>query len=135
MAQVLLYNIRGEKLTKIRFLLLKLGVAPRIVQPEDYGKPLGQLLGREGFSSPAEDAPEDPAVPHEMLVMADLNPRQFNELLTGLRRSRIPVALKAVVTEHNIRWSSARLCREIAAEHAAMRNAAAAIHKPEKAGD
>ena len=101
MAQVLLFNITGEKRKKIRFLLLKLGI------------PLRQV--------PAEDAAP---FREEMLVMDALEQRQFHALLDGLRQARVPVALKAVLTEHNVHWTAARLRRELAAENEALRRAA-----------
>ena len=44
-----------------------------------------------------------------------------HKALDALRRAGIRIALKAVVTETNAGWSSARLHRELAAEHEAMR--------------
>ena len=45
-------------------------------------------------------------------------------VLDGLRRDRASVALKAVLTEHNVHWTAARLRRELAAENEALRRAA-----------
>ena len=46
MAQILLFNIRGDKLRKIRPLSLKLGLRCVEVTPEDFSKTLGALCGR-----------------------------------------------------------------------------------------
>ena len=97
MAQVLLFNIRGDKLRRIRTLSFKLGLRCVSVEPEDFSKTLGALCGR-----------------------ADETPAQFHGLLDALRRERAAVALKAVVTASNSRWSAARLYRELSAEHEAM---------------
>ncbi|MBQ4370704.1 MAG: DUF3783 domain-containing protein [Oscillospiraceae bacterium] len=118
MAQALLFNISGEKRKKIHFLLFKLGVAGREIPEADFGRSLGELSGREGFSAEAEDVGE--TFTGEMLVMDGLNARQFNALLDGLRQARAQVALKAVITEENIQWSANRLYRELSAEHEAM---------------
>ena len=119
MASVLLYNIRQkEKLGKIKFILFKLGIALREVSPEEFNASVGSLLGLDGLSEPQEDACEP--FTDEMLVMYGLSSGQFNALLSALRQNRVPVALKAVVTETNACWSSARLHRELNAEHAAM---------------
>lgn len=127
MAQVLLFNITGEKRKKIRFLLLKLGIPLREVPAEDCGRRLGELAGREGFApETAPEVPAEDAAPfrEEMLVMDALEQRQFHALLDGLRRDRASVALKAVLTEHNVHWTAARLRRELAAENEALRRAA-----------
>ncbi|MBR1455798.1 MAG: DUF3783 domain-containing protein [Oscillospiraceae bacterium] len=123
MAQVLLYNITDrEKLLKIRLLLLRLRVACREVAPEEHAHPLGYLLGLPGYApSPDEAVP----FTEELLVMDGLSADRFNALLDGLRSEGAPIALKAVATEHNVAWSSARLCRELQSERLAMSRAAA----------
>ena len=47
--------------------------------------------------------------------------RPFDALLSSLRRSRVVVALKAVVTEDNAAWSSLQLHDELRQEHEAMK--------------
>lgn len=123
MAQILLFNIGADKLRRLRPLALRLGIRCRSIAPEEQGKALGTLCGREGFETAGEDAS---AVPFqtEMLVMDALSPAQFHGLLDGLRRERATVALKAVVTESNLSWTAARLQRELSAEHEAMKKAA-----------
>ena len=113
MSRILLYNIRGEKLAKIRIAALVLGLEAIEVPPESFGHPLGFVLGLEGFA-PSEAAD---SFDEEMLVMETLS----SPLLDALRASGAPVALKAVVTEQNSRWSAAALCRELKKEHEAMR--------------
>ena len=126
MALVLLYNIRDDaKRQRIGLAARKLGIAARSVRTEDFGHPLGFLLGLEGFS-PAEEAAEP--FSEEMLLMHGLSSAQFSGFLEALRRNRTPVALKAVATEHNVRWSSCALCRELRLEHEAMRRAGQTIH-------
>ena len=127
MALVLLYNIKDEaKRLKIGFAAWKLGVAVRSVAPEDHAHPVGYLLGLEDFS-PAAEAGD--SFSEEMLLMHGLSSAQFSGFLDALRRSRVPVALKAVATEHNVGWSSAALCRELQQEHEAMRRAGGSIHR------
>lgn len=125
--KVLLYNLKDpEKRMGVKLCLYRLGIPCRDVPPEDFGHPLGYLLEQPGFApAAAEESFED-----EMLVLCGLPSALFSALLDALRAARVPVALKAVVTEHNIAWSSARLHRELAAEHAAMsRKAKKPIHR------
>ena len=123
MAKVLLYNIHGEKLKKIRTAASLLGITPVEVPEDSHVHPIGFLMGYEGF------APSDKAerFESEMLVMEAL----FSPLLDYMRKSGATVALKAVVTEQNRAWSGAALCRELQREHEAMRSYAA--KKPEHA--
>ena len=127
MAQVLLYNITDDaKRQKIGFAAWKLGIGSRCVPAEDFAHPLGYLLGLEGFGPSAEPAER---FEREMLVMHGLNPAQFSGFLDALRRNRVPVALKAVATGHNVAWSSAALCRELQREHEAMKAAGQSVHR------
>lgn len=120
MAIALLYNLsEGEKLQKLRFHLLKLGVRARTVAPEEFGRPIGSLCSLEGFS-PEVNA-EEGSFSEEMLVLCGLSGSQLDALLDALRASRVSLSLKAVVTEENAQWSSLRLHEELVREHEAMR--------------
>ena len=126
MAKVLLYNFTdSERRMKVKLCLHRLGIGCVDVAPEEQGQPLGLLLGLSGF------APAEAAAPfaEEMLVMHALSAAQFSGLLDALRRSRVSVPLKAVVTDTNIAWSSEQLHRELAAEHAAMSAQARSVHR------
>ncbi len=129
MPQVLLFNIASDKRRKIRFLLMKLGIACREIPAQDFGKPLGALAGYDGYAQENESEAYEP-FSSEMLVMDGLNPAQFQGLLEGLRRERAAVSLKAVVTEHNLGWTAAQLHKELSAEREAMKKAAGqSIHQ------
>ena len=119
MKGVLLYNISADKLKKIRVILLRLGLQGRVVTAEEFALPVGQLAGLGAAEEPFRE---------EMLVMCDLPSAVFSAFLNALRQNRCTVALKAVLTQTNAGWSSARLHRELAAEHEAMRNAAKSVH-------
>ena len=124
MKGVLLYNLSKEKLSKIRFLLFKLGLEGRVVSPEEFHLPVGALAGAEGLS-PAPEASEAPQedFSEEMLVMCGLSSAQFSGFLNALRQNRCGVSLKAVLTETNARWSSVELHRELRREHEALQKA------------
>ena len=114
MPKLLLYNITGEKLAKIRAIACRLGLDALAVPREDYHKPLGSLLdGAECVPAAGKDFDD------EMLVMETLS----SPLLEALRAEGVQVSLKAVVTEQNRTWSSAALCRELRREHEALRAA------------
>ena len=97
MACALLYNFKdAARLQKVRFALFKLGVSCRVVAPEELSQPIGYLCDLEGFS-PVEETVEG-GFSDEMLVLCGLSGPQLDALLSSLRRSRVVVALKAVVT-------------------------------------
>ena len=114
MSRILLYNIQGDKLRKIHAAAGLLGLEVIEVPQESFAQPIGYALGYEGFS--ASDAVE--SFTEEMLVMETLS----SPLLDAMRAGGATVALKAVITEQNIAWSAAALCRELRREHEAMRS-------------
>ena len=119
MPQVLLYNITDpDKLVKIKLALYRLGVPCREIAPEECAHPLGYLLGLDGYA-PAGEAPAE-GFTAEMLLMDGLRGTLLDRFLDELRRMRATVPLKAVVTEHNVAWSSLQLHRELQQEHLAM---------------
>ena len=125
MATVLLYNLTdADRRRAVKLCLFRLGLRGRDVATEEFGLPLGALLGLEA----AEAAEPFEPFSDEMLVMHELSRQQFSALLEALRRSRVLIALKAVVTPTNVGWSSVRLHRELQAEHAAMLAGAKKIH-------
>lgn len=119
MAKVLLFNITGDKKKKLQFLLMQYGVTAIEATTADCNRPLGRLLGHDGHFG---GATAEPPFFDEMLVMDGLNPQQFHGLLNGMQMLQAPIAYKAVTTEHNLSWTPARLCRELAAEYEALRS-------------
>ena len=115
---VLCYNLRPEKLGKLRVLAVRLGIRLRTVAPEEFALPVGALAGVLNAPETVEEAE---LFTDEMLVMAHFRPGMLDAFLNGFRQSRIPsVKLKAMLTETNAGWSGARLHREIRAEHEQM---------------
>ena len=118
MGELLLFNIQDpEKKTAIRLTALRLGLRCREILPERQGETLEALLSG-GVADPAQ--PEGEAFTDELLLMHGLGQTEFHELLDTLRREGQSVRLKAVVTEHNRKWTAQRLYRELCAEEQAM---------------
>ena len=117
---VLLYNLNNEKGRKIRFLLVRLGMRIRVVEKEDYGKPLGVLAGMKDVTLEDENAPVED-FQDEMLVLRGFTDKRLDAFLKGMRKEGIArVDLKAVLTPTNCRWNSWQLYKEIREEHETM---------------
>ena len=115
MSEVLLYNITGKKAAGIKLLCSQMGIAYRAIAPEDYGKPIGVLLGLSDDARVQEDA----AFSDEMLYLIELG-GMFNIFLAMLKKRDLTVPLKAVMTEMNLGFTSCELCRELNAEREAI---------------
>ena len=117
MAELLLFNIQDpEKKTAIRLTALRLGLLCREIPPERQGETLEALLAGEAADNALA---ERDAFTDELLLHA-LPQAEFHELLDTLRREGQSVRLKAVVTEHNKKWTAGRLHRELCSEEEAM---------------
>lgn len=116
----LLYNIKEEKIKAIKMLLIRMRVKCKEVKKEDYLKPIGQLAGLKEFPDQGEYT--EAGFEDEMLVMAGFSNAMVNELLQGLQKMGVGrINLKAVVTPHNLKWSSLQLRDELAQEHEQMK--------------
>lgn len=112
---VLMYNMKDDARTKaIRQYLSVQKIACTDVVPADYGQSLGALLHLYGFSrrfSPAAFFDD------EMLVLFAFDNAMLDGFLKFFHRFRLaPVALKAVITPHNVNWSSVQLHDELCRE-------------------
>ena len=114
---LLMYNIAPDKLTKLRVLCMRLGIKMRPVEKSEYGLELEKLLGEKSECQYDGDTFDD-----EMVVMCGCNNRTVDEFLMGMRTNRISVvALKAMMTQTNAKWSSFQLHSELCAERDALK--------------
>jgi len=125
---VLLYNIEGDKARKLKMIFVQNGIKIRTVVKEDYELPMGVLAGvltgEEAADVPEDiewpEVPEDRTIQEEMLVMKGIFGKRLDILLAAMRRIKVSVPLKAVVTETNAYWNSLQLYHEIKKEHEVM---------------
>ncbi len=116
MSELLLFNIEQDKAIRIKNLCRQLCIPVREIMPEDFGRTLGYLLGESDDDRSAPDA----GFADEMLYLVDIRGGMLDILLSGLRRKRASVALKAVKTDTNLTFTPYELWRELCAERAAI---------------
>ena len=68
---VLLYNLDNDKGRKLRFLLVRMGMRIRVVNPEEYSLPVGVLAGMKDVVPEKADA--------EAEVFSDGDERLFKQ--------------------------------------------------------
>lgn len=111
------FNLNENRLSKLRFLCMKLGVAVKTVPAEDFCQPISALCG---LSEPVEASPAE-AFAEEMLIFCHMDNTQVNRFLQTAKQMRFaPVALKAILTPTNAEWTPVQLCRELKDERAAV---------------
>lgn len=132
---ILLYNFTDKRRrTKIQTFCAMNGIRVRMVEREQYGKPVIALVDKEAeilfgeeraFSGINEEKRDEEQVPgqadfvEEMLVMCQVGGK-MNGLLAWLRKENVIVPLKAVMTQTNQFWTSLELYHEIKREHGQM---------------
>lgn len=121
--ETLVYYAAGneEKQGRMELLAKKLGCGFRIVYPIQTGQQIGFLAGLAGYAERKLSVLElPPRIEDEMLILNGFSGKKLDQLLAALREENLTVALKAVVTEHNVGWTFAALYAEIVAERAEM---------------
>ena len=113
---VLLYNCGGSEWTKLRQIFMMLRIRIQIVEPDQYGLTLDDLLAHSEQTSHVDEVFTDP-----MMVFCHLEGGKLDQLLTTMRRAGLPrIALKAMLTSTNHSWTSQQLWTELRREHEAM---------------
>ena len=121
-----MYNCSGPEFSKLRQIFAMLRLRMRVVSPEQYHLPLGELAAGKG--EPGEAAQ---ALPEPMLVFCGLNSALLHQVLEVIRLAQLPpIALKAVLTDTNQEWNTQQLYEELLKEREAI-----AAQKAEKASD
>ncbi len=115
---ILSFNLADERLARLRFVCMKLGLAVKAVPAEDFTRPIAALCG-------LADAGEN--LSGEMIVFCHMDNGQVSRFLQTARQLRFaPVALKAILTPTNAGWTPIQLHTELKAEREAVLKGGAA---------
>ena len=132
---MLCYNLKGTKKgRKIGMLGSFLGFRVKYVEKEEYSKTIGVLTGlKEEVTEEAsveETSGTDNAkneemtdFEEEMIVMLLADNQTLDKLLFQMRKEKVQIPLKAIVTAKNQKWTSTALYSEIKREHESMTKA------------
>ena len=119
--KLLLIQVGNKKCAEIQQICRTLDIQTIIIEPKDFGKPLGQLAkiagiqGNNTTKSPIKTKNIMPPV--EMMVFCGLTSEALDTFLAAYRNAGIaPIGLKAIITPSNIRWDVYTLCRELMQE-------------------
>ena len=141
---MLCYNLKGTKKgRKIGMLGSFLGFRVKYVEKEEYSKTIGILTGlKEEVAEEAsveETSGTDNAkneemtdFEEEMIVMLLADNQTLDKLLFQMRKEKVQITLKAIVTAKNQNWTSTALYKEVKREHESMTKAEQAGKKKEE---
>ena len=114
---ILMYNITDKKRkNKIMSFCIMNGIKGKMIGKEQYHQSLTALY--EGEDREAEEIVEGD-FSEEMLVICNAGVK-LDRLLQFLRKEKVNIPLKAVITEKNKNWDSVKLYQEISEEHRQM---------------
>ena len=124
-SMILCYNLKGTKKgRKLGMLGSFLGFRIKYVEKEEYLKSIGELTGlineKETMDSQISEQQDTEAFEEEMIVIQMEDHRMLDKLLFQMRKEKVQIPLKAVVTARNQNWTSDALYKEIKKEHDTM---------------
>nr|WP_296029831.1 DUF3783 domain-containing protein [uncultured Dorea sp.] len=124
-SMILCYNLKGTKKgRKLGMLGSFLGFRIKYVEKEEYLKSIGELTGlineKETTDSQISEQQDTEAFEEEMIVIQMEDHRMLDKLLFQMRKEKVQIPLKAVVTVQNQNWTSEALYKEIKKEHETM---------------
>ena len=124
---LLIFNFSDARLSKLRFLCMKLGLAVKAVPEADFGQPVSALCG---LTEKTDAASIEEPFTEEMMIFCHMDHAAVNRFLQTARQLRFaPVALKAMLTPTNAEWTPVRLVSELREEREALRQGKAAEHE------
>ena len=124
---ILTFNFSEARLSKLRFLCMKLGLVVKAIPVEDWHQPISALCG---LSAPVEAAPAA-NFPEEMLIFCHMDNALVNRFLQICKQLRFaPVDLKAILTPTNAEWTPVQLRNELKQEREAVLSGDTAEHTP-----
>lgn len=115
---ILLFQIENNKAKQIQQICNSLQIRCKQVSPSDFNQTLGYLAGISGFKKGKAPLSEK-TFPSEMLVFSGIPQPLLDQFLSRYKQALLsPIALKAIITIHNINWTPWQLVTELQKEHA-----------------
>ncbi len=123
---VLYYTpVQDVHVTKVKGVFVRMGAKIRNISPEQINEKVGYLAGLPGFEAVKDDAQEntdtenneEKVITEDVIVLKNFSDRKINELVYNLKKSGVPIALKAVLTQQNSQWTFYHLYEQLKQEH------------------
>ena len=116
---VLMYRLEGDRGRKLKMIFVQNGLQIRQIPREEYNQPIGALAGIKEIPR-VEEVYDGDELAEEMLVFRGVYGKRLDLLLAQMRKNKVAVNLKAILTEHNVGWSGLQLYEELKKEHEQM---------------
>ena len=109
------YNLKDERLSRVRGVLMFMGIRVREVKAEEYGRRVGEL------EASAEYEPWQGEAFEEEMMLLSVAPSRIDALLQRFRKHKVALpTLTAILTATNAQWNSLELAAELRREREAI---------------
>lgn len=118
--KVLFYNISDNKIDKLAKVLMPMGISKYKVTEDDLNKSVCHIASPNEYLNAEHNDINIENIDAEILIFCGMNNNSINKILDILKRRKLNVSIKAMMTETNMHWSFAELISEIYSEHKMM---------------
>lgn len=113
--QIIFLNVSDEKIKKLKPVLGLMGIRITVIDGSRLNDTVGYIAYPDMFeNSPADEKTQE--FNDEFMLLCGMDSKTLDAVLNFMRGAKQSVALKAMLTETNSRWSLSRLISEISAE-------------------
>lgn len=114
---IMLFNFQNKQyLINLKRTLLPFNICLKEIKKEDYLKPIGYLAGIKEILS-NDSIYNGQELEKEMIVFANISDNKLNQILYSLRKNKLIIPYKAVLTPTNQYWTVIECFKEIKKEH------------------
>lgn len=113
--KIIFLNVSESKINKMRPVLGLMGIATEIIDSGRLGDNVGYIAYPEQYeNAAAETVSED--FGEEFMLLCGFDQKSLDAVLNFMRKNKMNVSLKAMLTDTNKNWTLGRLIKEISAE-------------------
>lgn len=109
---VLLYRV--QKKTEMIKVARIAGAAVRVIEDKELSQSAAYLAGVMGASAVPRDYDGD--AKRECVLLCGLTAKKFNAVIDGMRKHKVFVDLRGIMTQQNMTWPLEKLIDELAKE-------------------
>lgn len=110
----LLYGLDPKKQSQVIKVLRIAGAAVRVVENKELSQSIAHLAGVIGAVAVPKDYEGEPK--RECIVLCGFTVKRFNAVLDGMRKHKIFVDLRGVMTQQNMTWPFEKMIDELGQE-------------------
>lgn len=115
---ILLYGLDPKKQTEMIKVARIAGAAVKTVETKDLSQSVAHLAGVMGAVASPKEYEGEPK--RECVVLCGLTSKRFHAVIDGMRKHKVFVDLRGVMTQQNMTWPLEKMIDEMSEEKAYM---------------